>query len=122
MIIWYGNVPEETAYFVARQHGRWAVLSVLSVVLSWALPFSLLLSRRAKRTERTLLAVAALVLAGRLLDLYLQILPPVVGSEPSIGLPEIGPAAVAIGLYALTCFRILRLGIGVGMIPEETTI
>jgi hypothetical protein len=108
MLIWYGNIPEETSYYVIRQHGRWAVLFVLNVILSWTLPFVLLLSQRAKKTERRLLVVAAIVLIGRLLDLYLQVLPGFMGPQPLMGLSEIGPTAIAIGLFTLAFFRMLR--------------
>ena len=32
MLIWYTNIPEETSYFVRRQHGAWFALFILNIV------------------------------------------------------------------------------------------
>ena len=77
MLIWYTNIPEETSYFLRRSHGFWLGLSVANVVLNWLVPFAVLLRRDTKRRRTTLALVAAVVLAGRFVDLYLMIFPSV---------------------------------------------
>ncbi len=77
MLIWYTNIPEETSYFVARLHGAWLGLFLLNVLLNWIVPFGVLLRRDTKRRRTTLALVAAVVLAGRFLDLGLMIFPSV---------------------------------------------
>jgi hypothetical protein len=77
MLIWYTNIPEETSYFVLRGQGVWFGLSLLNVLLNWIVPFAMLLRRDAKRRRTTLALVAAVVLAGRVVDLYLMIFPSV---------------------------------------------
>jgi len=79
MLIWYTNIPEETTYFLRRLHGVWLALFLANVVLNWVVPFAVLLRRDAKRMRRVLGLVAAVVLVGRLLDLYLMIFPSVKG-------------------------------------------
>ena len=108
MLIWYANIPEETAYYIARTHGGWSVLFWLNVVLNWALPFAVLLSRSAKRNRSVLGAVAATVLVARWVDLYVMIMPPIVGEHPHIGLWEIGLLAGGVGLFGLALTRALR--------------
>ena len=49
MLIWYTNIPEETAYFVRRLHGCWLALFLANVVLNWVVPFVVLLRRDTKR-------------------------------------------------------------------------
>jgi hypothetical protein len=80
LLIWYVNIPEETEYFVLRQREPWQTLLIATLVLNWAVPFLVLLFRRAKETSIILLAVAVIVLVGHWLDLYLMILPPIAGS------------------------------------------
>jgi hypothetical protein len=108
MLIWYTNIPEETTYFLRRMHGGWRVLFIANVVFNWLAPFVALLRRDAKRRRATLALVAAVVLAGRWLDLYLMIFPSVVGISPRIGPWEIGLTAGAIGCFGLVFAWILR--------------
>ena len=45
MLIWYADISEETAYYVARLHNAWAPLFLLNMILNWAVPFAALLPR-----------------------------------------------------------------------------
>jgi hypothetical protein len=83
LLIWYVNNPEETQHYVRRQGDLWQPFFHANVILSWGLPFVVLLFRAAKENPFVLLAVAVIVLVGRWLDLYLMIVPAVVG-DPSI--------------------------------------
>ncbi|MFI5362789.1 MAG: hypothetical protein ACHQ49_12525 [Elusimicrobiota bacterium] len=98
LLIWYANIPDETTHFVLRMTPGWRVLFFLNPIVNFVLPFALLLPAKRKRRERTLLAGAAIVLAGRALDLYMLVMPPVLGARPSLGLAE--PAAF-VGLAAI---------------------
>jgi hypothetical protein len=108
LLIWYTNIPEETAYFVRRMHGAWLVLSLASIVLNWLGPFVVLLRRDTKRQRKTLGRVAAMVLVGRFVDLYVMIFPAIVGEMPRLGLWEIGLTAGGFGCFGLVLARILR--------------
>ena len=81
MLIWYTNIPEETAYFIARQEGTWGVLFMINLIVNWLIPFLVLLPRATKRSENVLLTVSILLIVGRWLDLYLMIGPPLPGEE-----------------------------------------
>lgn len=109
MLIWYSNVPEETGYFILRREGAWDSLFLLNVVVNWAIPFLVLLPVQSKRSTSVMAKVAALLLAGRWLDLYLMVMPAVSGGHgPQIGLFEIGLFVGAIGLVPLLMVRGLR--------------
>jgi Ni/Fe-hydrogenase subunit HybB-like protein len=108
MLIWYANIPEETTYFVARTHGAWLGFFVLNVVLNWGVPFAVLIRRDTKRDRRVLATVAVVVLVGRWIDLYLMILPPIIGERALPGLLEIGVLAGGAGLFGLALARALR--------------
>jgi hypothetical protein len=75
LIIWSANLPEETPWYLARTTGGWQYVAVLVLFLQFVLPFVILLSRNLKRNARRLAAVALVVLAARLLDLFWLVTP-----------------------------------------------
>jgi hypothetical protein len=75
LIIWSGNLPEEIPWYLRRLQGGWQYVGLTVIVLHFALPFGLLLSRRVKRHPARLLGVALLVLAVRHVDLYWMVAP-----------------------------------------------
>lgn len=96
MLIWYGNIPEETVYFIRRGNGGWGALSMVLVGLRFVAPFILLLARGAKSNRRRLVQVAVLILVGQLVDLYWLIMPQLHPDNPGLGWQELaGPLFVA---------------------------
>jgi hypothetical protein len=75
MLIWYGNVPEETVFYLKRQTGPWARLSTLLLFGHFFLPFFALMSRYPKRRHVALLSAAVWILVMHWLDLYWLIMP-----------------------------------------------
>ena len=75
LIIWSGNIPEETKWYLARLRGGWGWIGVGIVLLHFALPFVLLLSRDLKRNARKLALIAGLIFLMRFIDLYWLIVP-----------------------------------------------
>jgi hypothetical protein len=69
LIIWSGNLPEEIPWYVRRLQTSWKWVGLALVLLQFALPFVLLLSRDLKRNSRTLVTVALAVIVMRLVDL-----------------------------------------------------
>lgn len=75
LIIWSGNLPEETPWYLARLRGGWGWVAMLILLFHFALPFALLLSRDIKRHSRRLAQVAALVVVMRFIDVLWLIVP-----------------------------------------------
>ena len=75
LLIWYGNLPEETAYYVNRTGDNWIWLFLLNLALNWVVPFLVLMSFASKRHRGVLKWTAVLILAARWLDLYLAVMP-----------------------------------------------
>lgn len=75
LIIWSGNLPEETPYYLKRLTGGWQYFQLALILFHFVLPFFLLLSRSLKRTGAKLVKVAGLILLMRFVDLYMQIIP-----------------------------------------------
>ncbi|MCI0354397.1 MAG: hypothetical protein L0099_05055, partial [Acidobacteria bacterium] len=75
LIIWSGNLPEEIPWYLHRLHGGWQFVALGLVIFHFALPFALLLSRDLKRQARRLGAIAVVVLAMRLVDMFWMVAP-----------------------------------------------
>jgi hypothetical protein len=104
MLIWYGNIAEEAIYFNVRLTDGWRPLFVANVLLNWVIPFLVLLSRRAKRSQPVMVRIALVVLAGHGLDVYLMIYPSLT-SGPVFGLLEAGCALAIPGLLGFLALR-----------------
>ncbi len=101
MLIWYANITEESVYFILREQGVLFVLFLVNVALNWGVPFLILLSSAAKRRPAILGSMAAVILLGRWLDLYLMILPPVMRGRVDLPWLELGMMAGAMGVFGL---------------------
>jgi hypothetical protein len=75
LIIWSGNIPEETKWYLHRLRGGWGWFGIGLVLLHFALPFVMLLSRDLKRNARKLVAIAGLIFLMRFIDVYWLIVP-----------------------------------------------
>lgn len=107
MLVWYANLPEEVTFFQKQMTGGWLSLFILNFGLNWVIPFLTLMPRAAKRSEGVMLKVCTVLMIGHWLDLYLMVIPSYGGTEPPIGIWEIGPILGAVALFFLLVFRAL---------------
>lgn len=75
LIVWSGNLPQEIPFYLPRMQSSWRWIGVLLIVLHFALPFALLLSRDLKRRAGWLAALAGLVIVMRVIDLFWLVAP-----------------------------------------------
>ncbi len=75
LIIWSGNLAEETPWYLVRAETSWQLVLMALGLLHFALPFFLLLMRRIKRDASYVVPVALLIIVMRHVDLYWQIIP-----------------------------------------------
>jgi hypothetical protein len=75
MLIWYGNIPEETEWFIRRNVESWNVLSTFLVIGRFFVPFLYLLFQFTKKKPKLLAFIAFWTLAMHILDTYITILP-----------------------------------------------
>jgi hypothetical protein len=68
LIVWMGNLPEEITWYLARFRGGWGVVAWAILLLHFAVPFLLLLSRRANRNPRLLVMAAAILFVMRFVN------------------------------------------------------
>jgi hypothetical protein len=102
LVIWYGNLPEETGFVFARLWGEWRPIGSLVFLGMFVIPFIGLLGVAPKKTPFTLGLFTAISLASLWLERYLLVLPSVTKEAgPVFGLPELGPTALFFGLFLL---------------------
>ena len=70
LIIYAGNLAEETPWYLHRTAGGWQHLALGLILLHFCVPFTLLLSRRTKRNPSIIRVVALGLLGMRLVELY----------------------------------------------------
>jgi hypothetical protein len=75
LIIWAGNLPEETRWFIVRSTGGWGWMAWALILFHFAVPFLILLMQDLKRKPWRLAAVGIFILFMRLVDMYWQIAP-----------------------------------------------
>ncbi len=75
LIIWSGNLPEETPWYISRLSGGWEHFGSALIIFHFVLPFVVLLSRDVKRNPRSLALVACALLVFRYMDLYWLVVP-----------------------------------------------
>ena len=103
LLIWYGNLPEETVYFVQRLQ-EFRLLFFLNLALNFAVPFLILMTRNSKRIRWILGIAALIVLAGHWVDFFLAVMPGVIPDQMRIGLFEIGLTLGYLGLFGYMVF------------------
>ena len=75
MLIWYANMPEETQFYMMRQIGPWAGVSLALIVVHFILPFLGLMSRHVKRLLPLFAFWLMWLLVAHALDLFWLIMP-----------------------------------------------
>jgi hypothetical protein len=131
LVIWYGNIPEETEFIVSRlgsqflqdtwyMTGFWervaepyARITLVTWILVWVIPFWVLLGQRPKKTPTILAVVSAGSLLGFWLERYILVTPSLVDPEAVLagapvtlfGAVELGISAGFVGLFFL-CFLV----------------
>jgi hypothetical protein len=110
LVIWYGNLPEETGFVFARLWGEWRPIGTLVFLGMFVIPFIGLLGVAPKKAPVTLGLFAGISLLSLWLERYLLVMPSVTRlAGPVFGLPEAGPTALFLGLFLLAYAYFARL-------------
>ena len=103
LVIWYGNLPEETGFVFSRLWGEWRTIGGAVFLGMFVIPFTGLLSVGAKKTSLTLGVFTAISFCTLWLERYLMVIPSVSEvNAPLFGLPELGPTLAFLGLFLVS--------------------
>jgi len=75
LLIWYGNIKEETPYYLKRMHGVWGWIAAGLILFHFFLPFFMLLMRAIKDHPKTIGVVTIIILLMRFIDIYWLVVP-----------------------------------------------
>ncbi len=103
LVIWYGNMPEETHFYRLRLMGAWKTVSLLTAIFAFILPFFGLISKAAKVYLPTFVLFAVCSLLGIYMHRYIEVYPSIYGETSSLpfGLWEIGTTLGFVGIWGL---------------------
>lgn len=104
LVIWYGNLPEETHFFTLRLTGAWTNITVAAAVLTFLLPFFGLLSVKAKVWTPSMMFFAACSFVGLWMARYTEIYPSIYGPRAAAEGPPLGKWELAIFVGFLGAF------------------
>lgn len=110
LVIWYGDLPNKSGWFVVRDDSVWRAIAIVAFVLGSLLPVLALLFERVRKSRAALRVVAASILAGLMFyDAYLL--------APPYGTPALASAIVA--LCVLAAALALTADFGLPLKPLE---
>jgi len=74
-LIWYSNIPEETAFYVYRNNEPWKSMGVFLMLGHFVVPFLILLFRPVKKSPAALTVMGLWALIVQVVDLYWVVRP-----------------------------------------------
>jgi len=103
LVIWYGNLPEETGFLFARLWGPWRPVGAWVFLGMFLIPFWGLIGVAPKKGRLTLGLFAGISLLTLWIERYLLVLPSISAAHgPVFGLPELAATLLLGGLFLLS--------------------
>ncbi len=93
LLIWYANIPEETIYYWNRFQD-YKFLFALNAIINFIFPFIALMTRDSKRKIDSLRNVGRVMMFGRFLDVFLLLVPGVLGAGGGFSIMLMAAGAV----------------------------
>mgnify|MGYP001190780681 CR=1 FL=1 len=102
LVIWYGDLPEETEFLYHRMHGAWAPITWTALALCFVIPFVSLLSKAIKMKSKGLLTIACIAFVGMWLERFILVAPSLWHEDGiPLGILEL---LITIGVFSLFIF------------------
>jgi hypothetical protein len=99
LVIWYGDLPREEAWFVARQASPWTALAAVAFLLGSLIPILALIQSRFRNKRQPLRAVGVVTLAG------------IAAYDGYLIAPPKGAAALVPALLAIIAIGLIVIGV-----------
>lgn len=75
LLYWYGNIPEETAWYKHRMEHGWQYIGLLLIAFHFAIPFLGTMSRYVRRNKGLMCGWACFILVVHWLDMLFLLMP-----------------------------------------------
>ena len=98
MLIWYGNIPEETIYFKHRVQGPWKGIFFMNIILNFVCPILILMKRATKRNYTWMTFMAVLIIFGHWIDFYQMVMGSIRKEDATLSWLDFGIAFLFIGV------------------------
>jgi hypothetical protein len=110
LVIWYGNLPDETRYVIWRViYDPWAALAWTVLIVLFVVPFVILLLRKIKMKPVLMTGISIWILIGIWLEKFLLVTPSLVKSQSlPLGIFEILITMGWLGLFAFCVCTFLQ--------------
>ncbi|MFT5279467.1 MAG: hypothetical protein ACI9P8_001104 [Bacteroidia bacterium] len=106
MLIWYADIPEEVTYYIDR-YTNYAVPFFSLIVINFAFPILLMMSRDAKRSFKVVRLAAVVIIFGHWLDVFIMVMPGTVKADWGMGFLELGMLAGFVGAFMFVVLNAL---------------
>jgi hypothetical protein len=116
-LIWYSNIPEETAFYNFRASDEWMPLGTFLIVGHFVIPFLILLFRSVKRSPKALILMATWAILLEVLDIYWIVRPMVYGEHPGPG-----AAALVVDILGIVGALAIFAGYLIRKIPQGNLV
>lgn len=115
VVIWYGNIPEETAYVIQRtQTAPWNALAWTVFMVGFIFPFLILINKRIKTLPKAMSVICAGVIVSIWLEHYLLLGP--IYRPSAVRLPlQITDGLISLGFLGL---MVASVAIFLNQFPE----
>lgn len=102
LIIYSGNIPEFTQYYLRRNENGFGIFAAVMLVIHFFIPFLLVMQPHIKRSAKALGWLAGYMLVMRTLDMYFVVVPALREKGTVIpSLAEAGAPLAFVGLFVL---------------------
>lgn len=106
MLIWYADIPEEVAPYVARLRDyKFEFFTMM--LINFALPMLFLMDADAKKKKGLLLVVGIIIFISHWVDLQLLVIPSAMKEGGKIGLVEFGMFLMFLGAFLFVVLKAL---------------
>ena len=107
-LIWYGNIPEETSWFLDRWTGSWKTVSLVLVFGHFVIPFFIVITRGAKRNKAFLLTFVLWLLLMHWIDLHWLVMPTLHQEGLHLSWIDLAPMLAIGGIFLARFHQTLR--------------
>ena len=110
LVIWYGNMGEQTFFMRLRLIHPWMPITLLSLCLAFVAPFFGLISKTAKMYLPTHILFSTCGLIGLWLMCYVEVYPSAYGvtNHVPFGIWEVGVTAMYLGIWGISYIKFME--------------